>query len=459
MIQTTSHLATFEADIQRMRAYLAENQEPRPLHEVEGEIFAQVLKLGRSMLASYVAQVGTGGSGVRHTDVQGAERRYHSLKPLTYRSVFGPVTITRAYYHAKDHGGLCPLDAAFSLPERSYSLLLQKWVTLLAVKNPYDNGVDDLATLLGLSLPKLSAERILADAAPHVAPFRPTVAAAKDEGPVLVIEADGKGIRMVRPKSDEPPGPKMRRKKGEKRNRKKMATVFTLYTLDPQPLTEPAPQNRKVYAFLGTKRSAFEAIRMEAMKRGYGQRPALFLSDGDADLAALQREFFPEARPCVDWIHVVERLWTAAYVFHREGSAEAADWVQTRKDRLLAGDVGTVIRGLKQSRTKTKGRCSAARKKTLQEVVTYLEGVRQRVPYDAFWAVGYPIATGSVEGACCHLIVDRMERSGMRWKEAGAQAMLDLRAVHLNGEWDDFWRFRMAREHDRLYRSADQAVA
>jgi hypothetical protein len=408
--------------------------------------------------ACYVEQVGSGGTGVCHTDDQGAERRYHSLKPLTYRSVFGPVTITRAYYHHADHSGLCPLDAAFSLPERRYSLLLQRWVTLLAVKNPYGDGVDGLATLLGLSLPKLSAERIVADAAPHVSPFRRAQPAPTGEGAVLVIEADGKGIRMVKPASDEPAGPKMRRKKGEKRNKKKMATVFTFYTLDPQPLGAPKPQHHKVYAFLGTKRSAFEAIRAEVAKRGYGQKATLFLSDGDPDLAALQREFFPEARPCVDWVHVVERLWSAAYVFHREGSVEAAAWVKTRKDRLMAGEVSTVIRGLKQSLTKGKRR-KKAHTETLQEVIRYLEGVRQRVPYDEFWNAGYPIATGSVEGACCHLVHDRMERSGMRWKEAGAQAMLDLRAVHLNGEADDFWRFRMRREHACLYGSADQVVA
>ena len=458
MIQTTSYLAAFEADIRTMRAYLGENTTPRPLHEVEAEVFAHVLKLGRSMLAAVVEQIGTGGTGLRHIDDEGAERRYHSLKPCAYRSVFGPVTITRAYYHDPEHGGHCPLDGALSLPERSYSLLLQRWVTLLAVKSPYDDGIDDLATLLGIAVPKLSAERILADAAPHVEAFRETQSAPDGEGSVLVIEADGKGVPMVRPKSDEPPGPKMRRKKGEKRNKKKMATVFTLYTIDPEPLTSPEPQNRKVYAFLGTKRAAFEAIQAEVVKRGYGQMPTLFLSDGDPDLAALAGEFFPEAQPCVDWIHVVERLWSAAYVFHPEGSAEATAWVQTRKAWLMAGSVATVIRGLKQSRTKMK-RHRKAHRETLREVIGYLQGVRARVPYDAFWNAGYPIATGSVEGACCHLIVDRMERSGMRWKEAGAQAMLDLRAVHLNGEWDDFWQFRMSQEHNRLYASASQAAA
>ncbi|MBC7543519.1 MAG: hypothetical protein H7338_12395 [Candidatus Sericytochromatia bacterium] len=123
-----------------------------------------------------------------------------------------------------------------------------------------------------------------------------------------------------------------------------MATVFTLYTIDPQTLTSPDPQNRRVYAFLGSKRAACEAIRAEVTKRGYGQIPALFLSDGDSELAALAGECFPEARACVDWIHVVERLWSATYVFHPEGSSEAAEWVKARKAWLMAGSVGTVIR-------------------------------------------------------------------------------------------------------------------
>jgi hypothetical protein len=451
-------LADLEADIQAVRRYLAANTQPRPLHEVEEEILAVTMKLGRTMLACYVEQVGTGYVGLRHTDKIGVVRRYHSTCERMYRSIFGSVPIRRAYYFHPKHGGIYPLDEALGLPERCYSLLLQKWVALLAVKNPYGDGLDDLSRLLGVSVPKLSAERILADAAQDVASFRESLPAPQGEGAVLVIEADGKGVRMTKPATAEPPGPKMRLKKGEKRNKKKMATVFTLYTLDPEPLTAPEPQHRKVYAFLGTKKAAFEAIKAEATKRGYGTRQTLFLSDGDKDLATLAKDVFPQARPCVDWIHVVERIWTAAYVFHPEGSAETAAWVQQRKDWLLAGGIGTVIRGLKQSLTKGKRR-KAAQKKTLQEVITYLEGVRKRVPYDEFWQAGYPIATGSAEGACCHLVHDRMERTGMRWKEAGAQAMLDLRSVHLNGEWDDFWRHKVKREHERLYGQSAQAAA
>ena len=71
--------------------------------------------------------------------------------------------------------------------------------------------------------------------------------------------------------------------------------------------------------------------------------------------------------------------------------------------------------------------------------------------YDEYLAAGYPIGSGVVEGACRHLVKDRMERSGMRWLPSGAQAMLDLRATYLNGEWNNFWKFHVASEDQRLY--------
>jgi len=66
--------------------------------------------------------------------------------------------------------------------------------------------------------------------------------------------------------------------------------------------------------------------------------------------------------------------------------------------------------------------------------------------YDVYLAAGYPIGSGVVEGACRHLVKDRMERTGMRWLPSGAQAMLDLRATYLNGEWDAFWNFHVKGE-------------
>jgi hypothetical protein len=79
--------------------------------------------------------------------------------------------------------------------------------------------------------------------------------------------------------------------------------------------------------------------------------------------------------------------------------------------------------------------------------------------YDQYLAQGWPIGTGVVEGACGHLVKDRMEQAGMRWSKDGAQAVLDLRAVRLNGDWDAYWQFHRQQQHQRLYGAASAAAS
>jgi hypothetical protein len=74
--------------------------------------------------------------------------------------------------------------------------------------------------------------------------------------------------------------------------------------------------------------------------------------------------------------------------------------------------------------------------------------------YGHYLAHGWTFGTGVVEGACRHLVKDRMEQAGMRWTKAGAQAVLDLRAVRLSGDWDAYWQFHRHKQHERLYGAA-----
>ena len=87
----------------------------------------------------------------------------------------------------------------------------------------------------------------------------------------------------------------------------------------------------------------------------------------------------------------------------------------------------------------------------MREAADYFERNRDRMKYDEYLAAGYPIGSGVVEGACRHLVKDRMERTGMRWLPSARQAMLDLRATYLNGEWDAFWDYHVEQEDQRLY--------
>ena len=152
----------------------------------------------------------------------------------------------------------------------------------------------------------------------------------------------------------------------------------------------------------------------------------------------------------------MQRLWAAAHCFHPEGSDQARAFVTERLERILNGDVGRVIGGLKQMATKSKLRGSRGQR--LQEVVTYLGNNRQFMHYDEYLAKGYPIGSGVVEGACRHLVKDRMELAGIHWKTEGAQAMLNLRAVYLNDEWEAFHSYRVDQESERLYPYRDALI-
>ena len=151
----------------------------------------------------------------------------------------------------------------------------------------------------------------------------------------------------------------------------------------------------------------------------------------------------------LDLMHVLEKLWKAAYVFHPEGSLEADLWVLDRTLRILFGEVGQVVKGIRQSITK-RG-LAGPKRKTLNAVANYLYRNRSRMRYDEYLANGWPIASGPVEGACKNLIKDRMERSGMRWTEQMAEAIVQLRAIYLSGDFDRYWQFHIDQDQRRLY--------
>ena len=148
-------------------------------------------------------------------------------------------------------------------------------------------------------------------------------------------------------------------------------------------------------------------------------------------------------------MHVLEKLWKAAHVFHPEGSLQADLWVIDRALRILYGEVGQVVKGIRQSITK-RG-VSGPKRKTLNDVANYLYRNRTHMQYHEYLANGWPIASGPVEGACKNLIKDRMERSGMRWTENMAEAIVQLRAIYLPGDFDRYWQFHIKQDQSRLY--------
>ena len=155
----------------------------------------------------------------------------------------------------------------------------------------------------------------------------------------------------------------------------------------------------------------------------------------------------PDVTVILDIIHVVEYVWKAGRVFHREGSPELTHWAWTRVRSILEGKATRVAASMR--RAATVAGFSKDTRKPVDKCADYLVKYAPYLHYDRYLAAGYPIATGVIEGACRHLVRDRMELTGARWRLVGAEAVLKLRALRASGDFDAYWDFHEAREYER----------
>jgi hypothetical protein len=489
-MNSTPELAVFQQRIEELVGTLQAGiedaaQQGQPIHEVERTIWKQVLQLGKFFLSSFLALAGDGDLGpTLQADDGPPWQRLPEPHQRRYVSLFGTFELSRVVYGSREGQKIdfVPLDNRLQLPAGTYSYVLQDWAQGLCVESAFGQAQTTLERLLGLKLSVDSLEHLNAQMAERVEAYRADrpAPAAESEGEVIVASADGKGIVMRR--SADEPAPAAHRTKGEKASQKQMATVASVYTVDRHgrtaeevvaalfrdvrdgpPPRRPQPQNKHVWASLagrggGDATSSIDLVHEEMLNElvernrcgGAWLRPLVYLYDGQESLWAARQRHLPQAGvEILDVLHVTPRLWQAAHLFHPERSAAAEAFVRQRCLRVLRGEVAGVVQGLRKMGTE-RG-LTGNRKRKLAELCTYLEKNRERMRYDAYLAAGYPIASGVIEGACRHLVKDRMERAGMHWTPAGAQAMLEVRSVHVDGDWEAYQAYRIERETAKLY--------
>jgi hypothetical protein len=454
-------------------------RENQPVHEVEKVIWEQVLLIGRKLLGHFFTLSGKGDVGESVTLPTGEQcHRLEELHERRYVSIFGEFRLQRVVYGSREKQKIefVPLDNRLQLPESAFSYVLQDWDQSLCVEQAFGQARSTVTRILGLKQPVDSLEHMNREMAQEVTNFMLTQPPPQEEGEIAVSSADQKGIVMRR-QADDPP-PKAHRTKGDKASQKRMATVATVYTVDryrrtPEEVVaalfrdapessrdRPKPQHKEVWASLPRGdvsgsgiECAFAWMVGELFLRGRGKdkdKPLVYLSDGQEALWEARQEWLPERTVNIlDILHVTPRLWQAAHVFHPERSQGAEDFVRARLLRVLQGKAAGVIRGIREMATKHG--LAGAKKKAIAKVCGYLEANLERMRYDEYLREGYPIASGAVEGACRHLVKDRMERAGMHWTVPGAQAMLDVRSIYVSGLWENYQVYRIARETERLY--------
>lgn len=468
-------IAGARAEFNKVLEFVTTEAHTLELHSVEGEIFRMLLRLGRILLELFLCSVGTGRLGRTVTMEDGSVLVYRRESPRKYLSIFGEVTIVRAYYLKDGRKGVFPLEAQLNLPKRKYSHLLQKWMTLWGVRTTYEGAVETLEEFLGLDLAHRPIQRVARDLTAAVNNFTDALESpeAEEEGPLLIETLDGKGIPMCKPDPDQSKTP-------DKPGKKKMALVTATISAEPydrrsveeiadglvnegattqrsKRTRHPRPHHKRIIASLTQDRATLMNKAQQAAMRRIHPNTVLkaVVADGEKNLWRFADELFPGWIQALDIIHVRDKLWLAAHLSYKKESPDAKEYVRERLVALLMGEVDLIIEDFRIATE--DGTLSASKAETLRsKVLGYFVNNRERMQYDKYLAMGLPIGSGVIEGTCKNLINDRMERSGMRWSPEGAEAILKLRSLHLTGLWNDFWAFRTQQEKEALY--GDQKI-
>jgi hypothetical protein len=429
----------------------------------------------------------TGQDGVRRTRADRGRTR-----PLVTR--FGQVTVSRIAYRAPGRPNVHPLDAALNLPEEKHSHGLRKLAAVEAARGSIEAAGAAIARATGVQIGKRQLEELARRAAAHVeAYYLWRVIKPAPEAWPLVLTFDGKGIVML-PDALRPATARAaaaaegklatRLSPGEKNGRKRMAELACVYDAAPVPRTP-----EEIISTPAQKRRKDKAQAMKPKQKGKPREPQargkwLTASVTD-DIPAVIAAAFDEAERrdprherewpvlidgnntqieavtaeaarrgitvtvVIDFVHVLEYLWKAAWSFFDKGEPAAEEWVADQARKILHGKASQVAAGIRRRAT-TYG-YSPAERAGADECARYLDNKKDCLDYATALEKGWPIATGIIEGACRHIVKDRMDITGARWGLEGAEAILKLRALIATGDFEDYWRFHLRREHERIH--------
>ena len=116
---------------------------------------------------------------------------------------------------------------------------------------------------------------------------------------------------------------------------------------------------------------------------------------------------------------------------------------------MLEGHATNVAGTIRRKATTAK--LDPAARKPADDAAAYLTNKAPYLDYPTALANGWPIATGIIEGACRHLVKDRFDITGARWGLAGAEAILKLRALKANGDFDTYWHYHLNQEQHHIH--------
>lgn len=411
----------------------------------------------------------------------------------TLKTVYGEVTYGRHYLMSRGGGSGCfPLDVALGLTRDRLSPWVMQWVARLATRMSFKASQMVCKAVLNWAPATETIEQVVLGMGRDAAPFMKQLAAPAQDGDVLVIEVDGKcpptateaelakrrGKRRPRHEKSctcgcqrhrgevkrQARGSKKRRGKGDKSKNGKEVSVVVMYTLKRgEDGKLHGPINKKLYATFAGRKAAALWARAEATKRGFGPdttKTVQIVLDGAKGLKHNLQPLFPKAIFTLDVQHVVERLWKLGRHYHQEGSAALQAWVEELKALVYGGKMQTLIKRLQKwlAQISQHGPGTTGRREALRILIGHLQPRLRMMRHGQWLKQDLVIASGQVEGAVRPLVGERFDCAGMRWRQDKAEALLHLRCIELNHDWDKFVAWFQRTTQARLNKRVPQRI-
>ena len=353
------------------------------------------------------------------SDTLWGRRHFQRDQKKTITTRVGEVCLSSAQYHVcQREQSWYPLEERLGIVD-SFSPGLKRSCAAASVAEPFEGGMQLVKDILGWKpMSARSAEeqaegygeQLKKRRDQHVEEVMKRMGPdTKQRGKVLYVTCDGTTAHL-------------------KEEGWKEAKVGAVYELDAE-----GEATRISYTGGFEEAEAFgKLLYAEAYECGVEKaETVVILGDGAAWIWNLRRDHFPGAIEILDYAHASEYVHDLSKELYGEGSAEAKSWAEEKESWLYEGKIQKLIHALKQ--TKAKGKVA---RETLANTITYFENHQHQMKYDEYRTKGYHIGSGIAEAACKQLVQQRLKQSGMRWNRQGAEAMLQLKILRTNREWE-----------------------
>ncbi len=392
------------------------------LGKMESAVKELMASLGKGLLQRLVNRKPNGYQGSSIACQCGNPMKFVQHRKRNIHTIFGWITVKRAYYHCTNCGrGFAPYDRDSGIGSEQLSPALAKACCLLAVDDSFEQVSRKIDQLFGQTVSDDTVKQVV-----------------HKVGSIVLQQQDQECDSFFTDKRTPQPQAKPERlyvavdgTTVHETDAWHEAKVGCIYFED-----ERFKRHKRYVGCFDRSQTFGWHVWFEACRCGFREaKEVVYIGDGAPWIRTEHRRHFGRATFIIDWFHASEYLWDCGKKLFGEGTKATEKWVHKRLDLLWDGWTKKLLDDLKEQRKKYRG----SKHQALNTLIRYVSNNEEQMRYDVFREKGYDIGSGAVEAACKNVVGKRLKQSGMTWSRTGSSATLALRVTWLNDRWEQLW--------------------